>query len=283
MIDNLPEKPKTIISDLKEFDKNEKSLHMSTTAKNIDRLKDLSIENLWLIGANDKELRKILPLVKLKYLNLYQVLVKDLTILETLSKTETIILHWNTKATALWNIDENKCLKTLEVTDFSKLEDINQLSQARQINSLTFGGGHQKPLRIKSLKPLESLKNLRFLNLTNIKIEDDTLQPLGKLIDLEVLQLSNQFETKEYAWLATRLPNTKCKMFQATNSCKIVNSKNSIVHDTMVTGKRKPFLLSNKDQLRIDKYIKDFERLKNKLSEKTATHNITLDPAGGSE
>lgn len=224
MTNNLPQKPETFITDLKNFDKNEKSLHMSVSAKNLDRLKELKIENLWLIGANDKELRKILPLLNLKYLNLYQVLAKDLTILEILDKTETIILNWNTKTTSLWDISKNKGLKTLEVTDFSKLELIDQLSLATQIIELTLGGGHDKPLKIKTIKPLASLKNLKYLCLTNLKIEDDTLQPIGQLKNLEILEISNQFETKEYAWLATRLPKTKCKMFQATNSCNIVDA-----------------------------------------------------------
>ena len=72
------------------------SIHLISTAKNLDKLKDLELKNIWLIGANDKELTKILKLVNPTYLNLYQVLVKDLTILESLNKTETIILHWNT-------------------------------------------------------------------------------------------------------------------------------------------------------------------------------------------
>lgn len=266
MTNNLPPKPKTFIEDLNEVDKNEKSLHMSVSAKNLDRLKELSIENLWLIGANDKELRKILPLVHLKYLNLYQVLAKDLTILEILEQTETIILNWNTKANSLWDIRKNKNLKTLEITDFSKLEEIDQLSFATQIGSLTLGGGFNKPLKIKSIKPLSNLKKLKHLGLTNLKIEDDSLQPIGQLKNLESLEITNQFETKEYAWLATRLPNTKCKMFNPTTSCKIV-SDNELVWDTMVTGRRKPFLLSHKDQAKIDKYILNFERLKNELAE----------------
>ena len=267
MTDNFPQKPQLFITDLNDFDKTDKSLHMSVSAKNIDRLKDLSIENLWLIGANDKELRKILPLVNLKYLNLYQVLAKDLTILETLEQTETIILNWNTKATELWDISKNKGLKILEITDFSKLEEIDQLSLAIQISDLILGGGHDKPLKIKSISPLKGLTNLRTLSLTNLKIADDTLQPLGQLKNLKILYLSNQFETKEYAWLATRLPNTECKMFQATNSCKIVGADNKLVWDTMVTGRRKSFLLSTKDQIKIDKYVNDFERLKNELAE----------------
>lgn len=267
MTDNLLQKPKTFIADLNEFDKNEKALHMSASAKNLNRLKELSIENLWLIGANDKELRKILPLVNLKYLNLYQVLAKDLTILETLDKTETIILNWNTKSTSLWDISKNKALKTLEITDFSKLEEIDQLSLATQISDLTLGGGHNKPLKIKTIRPLTGLKNLKYLCLTNLKIADDSLQPIGQLKNLEKLEISNQFETKEYAWLATRLPKTKCKMFQATNSCNIVGIDNKLVWDTMVTGRRKSFLLSTKDKIKIDKYVNDFERLKNEHAE----------------
>lgn len=266
MTNNLRKKPQPFITDLNDFDANEKSLHMSVSAKNVDRLRELAIENLWLVGANDKELRKILPLVNLKYLNLYQVLAKDLTVLEILDKTDTIILHWNTKATSLWDISKNINLKTLEITDFSKLEVIDQLSFATQIDSLTLGGGHGKPLKVKSLNPLKDLINLRYLALTNLRIEDDTLQPLGQLKDLDTLEISNQFETKEYAWLATRLKNTKCKMFKATNSCNIVGADNKTVWDTMVTGRKKSFLLSTKDKAKIEKHTKDFEKLKTELA-----------------
>lgn len=270
MSNNLPQKPKTIIADLNAFDKNEKSLHIASSAKNIDRLKELSIENLWLVGANDKELRTILSFVNLKYLNLYQILAKDLSVIETLDMTETIILNWNTKATSLWDLGKNKGLKSLEITDFSKLEEIEQLSLATQLSELTLGGGHDKPLKIKTIKPLAVLKNLKSLSLTNLKIADDTIQPIGKLKNLETLEISNQFETKEYAWLATRLPNTKCKMFQATNTCHIVDAQNQLVWDTMVTGRKKAYLLSTKDQLKIEKYIKDFEKLKIELSEQNS-------------
>lgn len=56
-------------------------------------------------------------------------------------------------------------------------------------------------------------------------------------------------------------------MFQATNSCNIVGADNKTVWDTMVTGRKKSFLLSTKDQAKIDKHIKDFEKLKTELAE----------------
>jgi hypothetical protein len=42
---------------------------------------------------------------------------------------------------------------------------------------------------------------------------------------------------------------------------------NKLVWDIMVTGRKKSFLLSTKDQVKIEKYIKDFEKLKNELAE----------------
>jgi hypothetical protein len=67
--------------------------------------------------------------------------------------------------------------------------------------------------------------------------------------------------------LASRLVNTKCEKFQATSPCHIVDADNNLVWDTMVTGRKKPFLLSTKDQEKIVKYTRDFEKLKNELAE----------------
>ncbi len=261
-----PDKPKDFIKDLADFISGD-SIHFVSTAKNLDRLKNLDLKNIWLIGANDKELTKILKLVNPTYLNLYQVLIKDLTVLESLNKTETIILNWNTKATKLWDISKNEKLKTLEITDFSKINDMEQLQLAKHISSLTISGGHGKAMTIKTLQPLSSLTNLRYLGLSNLKIEDDSLRALGELKNLEELEISNQFETKEYAWLSNKLKNTKCKMFQATNSCNIVGTDNKTVWDTMVTGRKKPFLSSSKDSVKIEKYRRDFELLKREMNE----------------
>jgi hypothetical protein len=266
MFETIPQKPKEFVKDLSEFDTSQTSLHMSVSAKNIDKLKHLRIENLWLTGAKEKDLEKILSLTQPRYLNLYQVLATDLAILEILTATSALILHWNTKSPSLWDISKNQQLRSLEITDFSKLNDISDLSSARQIEILKLEGGIDKKLNIQTLKPLSVLTNLKYLRLANLKVVDDTLNPLADLKNLEELWLSNQFETKEYAWLSTRLPNTKCNMFQAINKVNITGVKNELVWDIMVTGRRKPFLLSTKDKTKIDKYINEFEKLKNDLA-----------------
>ena len=167
---------------------------------------------------------------------------------------------------SLWDISKNARLKQLEIIDFSKLNEIRDLSKAQQIEVLKLEGGIEKKLNIRTLKPLFVLTNLQYLRLANLKVEDDTLQPLAELKNLNELWLSNQFETKEFAWLATRLPNTKCNMFQAISKVNITGLNQELVWDTMVTGRKKPFLLSTRDQSKIDKYTNDFEKLKTRLA-----------------
>jgi hypothetical protein len=267
MTEYLPEKPDIFINDLNDFDQTETSIHLSVAAKNINRLSDLNIENLWLVGPNDKELKKILSLVSPRYLNVYQVLAKDLAILEALHNTETIVLEWNTKSELLWDISKNRFLRTLQITDFSKLRDISQIGPATQIESLTLRGGINKKLELSTLKPLSTLNNLKYLELGNLKVKDASLRYLGLLTSLDELAISNQFDIKEYAWLATRLDKTKCDLFNGFRKIDLCDSNNKTVFDTMITGKRKPLLLSTKDKEKIKLYRDEFEMLKQKLAE----------------
>lgn len=267
MTEYLPPKPEIFIKDLNDFKVGEKSIHLSVSAKNIDRLADLDIENIWLIGPNEKELKKILPLIKPKYLNLYQVLAKDLSILGTLDLVETIILEWNTKSETLWDISKNTNLRTLQIRDFGKLNDISQIVSAMQIESLTLGGGINKKLELRTLEPLKNLSNLKYLGLTNIKVNDGSLRPLGRLTNLEELGLSNQFDIEEYAWLASRLKKTKCDLFNGYVNVSITGINNELVFDTMITGKKRPFLSSTKDADKIKQYLDKFEKLKQQLAD----------------
>ncbi len=266
MTERVPTKPDRYIEDLSEFDSNQTSLHLSATAKNLTRLKYLQIDNLWLVGAKEKNLQEILGLTQPKFLNLYYLPAPNLGFLETLNTTETLILEWNTKTTSLWDISKNINLKHLEIIDFPKLYDISQIGSAIQLNHLTLRGGINNRLTIETLMPLSSLKNLESLELGNLKVSDDTLKYLAELANLKELDLSNQFETKEYAWLASRLTKTVCGKFHAVVKTNITNATNEVVWDTMVVGRRKPFLNSKLDKAKIENYITDFEKLKRQLA-----------------
>jgi hypothetical protein len=97
---------------------------------------------------------------------------------------------------------------------------------------------------------------LKYLSLTNIKVEDDSLLPLTELSNLQELNLSNQFPTEEYARLSVYLEHVRCSSFQPYESMegRVIGSKT-----IMITGRRKPFLDPQVDGQRIQRYEKQFE------------------------
>ena len=99
--------------------------------------------------------------------------------------------------------------------------------------------------------------------LSNIKLKDESLEPIASLRNLEELHLSNQFPTEEFAKLSVKIPQTKCDYFQS-----FVHLENPIDgKDIMVIGKRKPILNSIKDSEKLRKYEKQFQTLQMKYED----------------
>jgi len=262
--ENKPE----FTSDLADFDNSKTELHIRADVKNRQLLTELNIEKLWLIGAKEKDIDQIFKLHQPKYISLYQFLAKDLSCLENLTKCETLITEWNTKATELWDFEFNPNLRKLAIRDYSKISDLSALEKATQIKSLSLDGGMNKKIKVDNLKPISKLSQLEYLRLTNIKVTDESLEPISKLMGLRKLEISNQFPTKEYANLSVKLTKTNCLRFNAYNAVELKDENGNLVYDTMITGKRKPFLLSTKDNLRIEKYKSEFEKLKKQYAKK---------------
>jgi hypothetical protein len=249
--------PPKMLTNLADFDESGDSICFKADAKNIERLKDLNIDKLWVVSTKEQHLTQIFSLCKPRFLSIYELKVNNLNILETLTETEVMVLRWNTKATKLWDIKLNINLKSLTIEDFSKLEDISVIEDAQGLEYFVIEGGMHNTIRLNTISPLSKLQNLLYLRLANLKLEDDSLKPIGNLKKLKELMLSNQFETKEYAWLAAKLPNTQCDSFKA-----YINLRNRLSgNDVMVTGRRKPFLNSEKDGGKLQKYEQEFTRL----------------------
>jgi len=265
-IDPYETKP-AVISDLSHFDLSENEISITADAKNINLLEGAKIDKLWLFGAKEKDIDRVFRIIQPEYVNLYQLLAKDLTCLEQL-RCKTLFADWNTKSLKLWDLKRNKNLRKLSIRDFSKISNIAEIQSAENLVSLSLEGGMWKPLRIDSLKPLINLKKLQYLRLMQIKVADESLEPIAELNNLKTLEISNQFPTKEYANLAVKLSKTDCSMFQPFHKVEIKGEDGKLIYDTMIIGKRKPFLLSTKDSERIRKYENQFEKLKKKYLEK---------------
>lgn len=107
-----------------------------------------------------------------------------------------------------------------------------------------------------------ALPHLKDMQLTGLKIENDGLRPVARCQALRTLSVSNTFDTEDYAFLAAKMPNTTCRHFSATVRVQGGSIRAGI--DTMVVGRRKPFLNSREDAERIKKYEAAFAKLKDK-------------------
>ncbi|WP_144680209.1 leucine-rich repeat domain-containing protein [Bacillus altitudinis] len=250
-----------VVHDLADVDENATELLITGKTKNIERLNSFSnLTKLWIYKVSQKEFNTILSLVNPKMLYIRELRVEDLSIISSLQDVEVLALEWNTKAQSLWDLSKNTSLKSLSLTDFSKLNDIAPLQKNTGLEWLQLSGGIWNTLNLNTLQPLRNLKNLKYLCLSNIKVKDESLEPISALEGLKELDISNQFPTEEYARLSVTLPNTKCDRLAPY----IFLSSPIVDKDVMVIGKRKPKLNSKVDGTKLQKYEEQFKAYQEK-------------------
>lgn len=191
--------------------------------------------------------------------------VKNLSALSKLGKVEFIGYYFNQGCDRLWDMSGNLALKGLFINDFSKLHNLDDISTAPNLEFLSFGNMIWRKMLLDTLKPLAGTK-LKYLDFYVKKIVDNDITPLAEISTLEELNFpTNLFETEQIAWLTAKLKNVKSS---SLGPLSIMDepipweSKGIIkMKDTTIHGKGKPFLDSNLDKNRINKYVQEFEKM----------------------
>lgn len=190
-------------------------------------------------------------------------LVEDWSILSTLKDVRFIGFFHNQRITQLWDMTGNISLEGLYISDFTRLHSLDGIIGAPKLERLYFGDAVWNTSILNDLKALENsrLKEFQFDG-KSIKEEDITIYT--KMPNLEILDFrTNLYTTKQLAWLVAKLPNAQG--YSLKPYVKFDRSE----RDILICGKRKPFLSSEKDTAKIQKYVKEFEELvKQYLDEK---------------
>ena len=216
-------------------------------------------EVAYIVGINQKTIGKIFEYLDAKIIQFYEMKVDNIVDISKFTNIEELSIQWNDKLVDIAPIQYLTNLKILVLIDTPKINDLTPLSKLKKIKKLSFSGGMNIKNVANSLLPLSELASLEFIQLHNLKVNVGGIKPLSKLTNLKEIDVSNQFPTEEYAYLSTVLISTYCKCFApyVDMGHYSIAGKN-----IMVTGARKPFLNRNNDRLKLDKYVRNFEILR---------------------
>jgi Leucine-rich repeat (LRR) protein len=261
LIDRFPGK---FFKNLDEASLDTTQIGCYATADNYKKLRRFKqLKQLFLSTGKDGELLSFVDSrIEVESLTLMNFQVADLSPLENLTNIQTLILHWNNKATRLWNFERMKTLRGLSIVDLKRLREIDELQKCTWLEQLYIGGGivPENYMQLQSLESLRTLQNLVYLHLGNVRVLEKGLEPIGNLKNLQELDTNYLFDTEDYARLSVLLKNTKCDAF-----APFVKLKHPIGDkDIRIVGKRKPFLNSVRDKERIEEYVVKFKKLQEK-------------------
>lgn len=226
--------------------------------------KMLSGHTAYVVGANEKTFDALCTALSVKIAVFYEMRVPDLSGLQNISELEHLAIIWNSKMTGLEPLSHLNHLKNLALVNTPKVHDLQPISRLQDLRGFEFSGSPTLSSKniAKSLEPLAALPHLTEMQLTGLKIENGGLRPVARCQALKTLSVSNTFDTEDYAFLAAKMPNTTCRHFSAT--VRVQGDAIGAGIDTMVVGRRKPFLNSQEDAERIRKYEAAFAKLKEK-------------------
>ena len=190
--------------------------------------------------------------------------VEDLSPLESLYKVEAIDWFWNQKCTGLWDLSKNTSLKLLHLRDFHKVKTIAELSKSKSLEEIDLDGGMWRKSEIDSLEPLSEIPTLKSLCIST-KLLDKRVEPIVRMRSLEEIFFpTNMFTTEQIAWLTSkigeRVKSDVLAAYRDLGRHSYTNRKGEHI-DTLVIGKRKPFLDSQQSGAMLKKYVDKFNEL----------------------
>lgn len=188
-------------------------------------------------------------------------LVEDWSLLGTLPNLEYVLWFVNHRIRTLWDMKENKALKGLHISDFSRLTSLDGIEAATSLRQFWIGNAIWLTMEIESLMPLAGLP-LTYLGFFCKRVRDGDLSFFPALDKLQCFDCAlNAFSTEQFAWIAANCPGATGRALQAKEDFDYTWADEP-GPGTSIVGKRKPTLLYKGNEERIQRYVDAFERLK---------------------
>ncbi|KAF2082260.1 leucine-rich repeat domain-containing protein [Flavobacterium sharifuzzamanii] len=206
------------IYDLSEINDDAKVLYLSTpvkkSKKNYTNFSSLigknNIEAISIDYLDEERISVFSTLPNLKYLQVSSNKQDEIPDLGSLESVEILVLANITRIQSIDFVKNMNNLKTLYIYGINNLYDLTPISQLTNLEELDIEHGKMSGTgkSIKSINPLESLRQLKYLRLA-LRIEDDSvnLKSLYRLQKLQkIILLPRYMKNKFWEGLIKELP-----------------------------------------------------------------------------
>ena len=169
-----------------------------------------NVEYLWTYHKLNQDTFDVLTRMKnLKGLNIKWSSIKSLEGIEKLENIEHLNLGLSTSITDLKPIPRLKSLITLESENLKKVKNWDLIGELPNLEGLGISGGMYQTLKLNSIIFLKDLTKLKYLFLINTSINDSSLSPIENLKNLQCIRLSNRWKDEQLKNLRLNLPKLK--------------------------------------------------------------------------
>ncbi len=188
--------------------------------------------------------------------------VEDWSLLGTLPELEYVHFFANQRISSLWNMSENASLTGLCIEDFTQLSSIDGIATAPVLKEFKIGNAVWDKMVLDSLIPLANTKIEKFM-FCGKSIKENDYSFLGYMPNLKQFDFpTNMLSTEQVAWIVSNFPNLDGYALKAKVDCTLFDSSMNDVPGVLIVGKRKPSLIVEGNEKRIERYIQNFETLK---------------------
>ncbi len=190
--------------------------------------------------------------------------VEDWSLLGTLPNLEYVHFFLNQRIASLWDMSENISLTGLCIEDFTRLSSIEGIASAPTLKEFGIGNRIWNKMVIDSLMPLANTNIEKFM-FSGKAIKENDYSFLCSMPNLKRFDFpTNMLPTEQVAWIVANFPELEGYALKAKVDCTLFDSSLNNVPGAIIVGKRKPALLIDGNEKRIEKYIQNFEERKKK-------------------
>lgn len=225
-----------------------------------------NVEYLWFLSRTTQEMfDAACEMPRLEGLFIKWSGIQSIRKITALSGLKHLHIGSSPSLTGLCHLKKLPELESLELANIREMVSLEFAIGMKKLRDLSLEGDSNslKSITCDDLSPLSGLESLERLCLRTLRVKNESLRPLASLRNLKWLLLANKFRMEEFAALAGLLPNVDRSCVDpifaraSFRTCKKCGGNDM----RMLTGKGKRTLCASCDASKIEAHIDQFNRI----------------------